>query len=79
MKSISLNQFRKNLEFFVEQIAANHRPLKVTCRGGADFVVVSAEDWEQERETLYVLQNSELMCQIQDSLVTHLTKKKHSE
>jgi PHD/YefM family antitoxin component YafN of YafNO toxin-antitoxin module len=36
----------------VEKIIADHQPLKVTVSDGADFVVISAEDWE--RETLYV-------------------------
>jgi antitoxin YefM len=34
-------------------------------------VVVSAQDWEREQETLYVLQNRSLMEQIQRSLKTH--------
>jgi antitoxin YefM len=32
---------------------------------------VSAEDWEREQETLYVLQNKSLMEQIERSLKTH--------
>ena len=38
------------------------------CNGG-DFVAISAEDWE--RETLYVLQNANLMRQVEESLKTH--------
>jgi antitoxin YefM len=33
-----------------------------------DFVVVSAEDWDREQKTLYVLQNRSLMEQIERSL-----------
>jgi antitoxin YefM len=32
---------------------------------------MSADDWEREQETLYVLQNTGLMRQIADSLATH--------
>lgn len=71
MDTISVNKFRDNLRFFVEQIVRNHIPLKVTRRRGDDFVVISAEDWEREQETLYVLQNNSLMKQISDSLRTH--------
>ena len=71
MNSISVNKFRENLKSLVEQVITNHLPLKVTRRNGADFVVVSAEDWDREQETLYVLQNSALMAQIVDSLATH--------
>jgi len=69
--SISVNQFRGKLKDSVEQVIANHQPLKVTRRNGDDFVVISAEDWSREQETLYVLQNSSLLQQISESQVTH--------
>jgi antitoxin YefM len=74
MESVSVNKFRDNLKSFVEQIVVNHIPLKVTRRSGEDFVVISADDWEREQETLYVLQNNKLMQQISDSLGTHNIK-----
>ena len=55
MDSISVNKFRDNLKSYVEQIVTEHIPLKVTRRSGEDFVVVSADDWEREQETLFVL------------------------
>ncbi len=71
MDSISVNKFRDNLKSFVEKVIDEHQPLKVTRRNGEDFVVVSAEDWEREQETLYILQNDSLMQQIADSMTTH--------
>jgi len=71
MDSISVNKFRDNLKCFVEQVVNEHLPLKVTRRNGEDFIVVSAEDWAREQETLYVLQNNDLMKQIAASVVTH--------
>ena len=71
MESVSVNRFRDNLKAYVEQSANNHTPLKVTRRAGEDFIVISADDWEREQETLYVLQNNSLMQQIADSLKTH--------
>lgn len=71
MEVISVNQFRDNLKRFVEQVINQHLPLKVTRRSGQDFVVISAEDWEREQETLFVLQNSSLVMQIADSARTH--------
>jgi antitoxin YefM len=59
------------LKSLVEEVVSRHLPLKVTRRGGEDFVVVSADDWEREQETLFVLQNSDLMQQIAESLRTH--------
>lgn len=72
MDSVSVNRFREHLKTYVEQIVSKHMPLKVTRRSGADFVVVSAEDWERDQETLYVLQNNSLMQQIADSLRTNI-------
>ncbi len=71
MESISVNKFRDHLKSFVEQVISNHSPLKVTRRSGEDFVVMSAEDWEREQETIYVLQNNDLMKKIAASAGTH--------
>ncbi|ELR98677.1 type II toxin-antitoxin system Phd/YefM family antitoxin [Gloeocapsa sp. PCC 73106] len=71
MDSVSVNQFRENLKHFVEQVVSQHIPLKVTRRNGEDFIIISAEDWEREQETLYVLQNNSLMQQISASMTTH--------
>ena len=71
MDTVSVNKFRDNLKNFVEQVAHQHLPLKVTRRSGEDFVVIGAEDWEREQETLYVLLNSSLMQQIADSSRSH--------
>lgn len=71
MDTMSVNKFRENLKSVVEQVVSRHEPLKVTRRAGQAFVVVSADDWEREQETLHVLQNKDLMQQIADSLETH--------
>jgi antitoxin YefM len=75
MNSISVNKFRDNLKSCVEQVVTEHQPLKVTRRNGENFVVLSADDWEREQETLYVLQNNDLMKQIADSMATHVDQK----
>jgi antitoxin YefM len=74
MDSISVNQFRDNLKSLVDKVVSEHEPLKVTRRGGDDFVVIGAEDWEREQETLFILQNSSLMRQIAESMGTHAQK-----
>jgi len=75
MDSVSVNKFRDNLKSFVEQVVTEHVPLKVTRRNGDDFVVLSADDWEREQETLYILQNIDLMKQIAASATTHAKNK----
>ncbi len=69
MREISAHDFRSHLREAVEKVY--HVPLRVKRRTGQDFVVVSAEDWEREQETLYVLQNKSLMEQIERSLKVH--------
>ncbi|MCS3904524.1 antitoxin YefM [Methylohalomonas lacus] len=78
MDSISVNKFRDHLKNYVEQVVNKHLPLKVTRRSGDDFVVVSAADWERQQETLYVLQNTDLIRQISESAATHTTGKGYS-
>ncbi|SDX89293.1 antitoxin YefM [Allochromatium warmingii] len=73
METTTVNTFQNNLKSFVEQVVNQHIPLRVIRRTGSDFVVMSAEDWERDQETLYVLQNTSLMRQIADSSVTHNT------
>jgi antitoxin YefM len=74
MDTVSVNQFREKLKSYVEQVVTRHEPIKVTRRAGDAFVVMSADDWEREQETLYVLQNTGLMRQISESLATHSEK-----
>lgn len=73
MRQMSVNRFRSSLKAAVEAVTRDHDPLRVTRRGGADFVVLSAEDWDREQETLYVLENRSLMQQIARSLESHRT------
>jgi antitoxin YefM len=75
MDTVSVNQFRDNLKTLVEQVVSSHVPIKVTRRAGDAFVVISADDWEREQETLYVLQNKSLMTQVAESLITHTQNK----
>jgi antitoxin YefM len=74
MDSVSINQFHDQFQDYIDIVLDRHQPLKVTGQSGADFIVISAEDWEQAQETLYVLQNTDLMRQITKSLATHVTK-----
>lgn len=74
MDTISVNQFRNNLKSYLEQVFRKNKPLKVNLSSGRAFVVLSADDWEREQETLFVLQNRDLMQQISTSIETHSRK-----
>ncbi len=71
MKELSVNKFRANLKTVVDQTISDHEPLRINRRAGKDFIVISAEDWEREQETLYVLQNDSLLNQIAESIGTY--------
>ncbi|NEP60375.1 MAG: type II toxin-antitoxin system prevent-host-death family antitoxin [Symploca sp. SIO2G7] len=71
MDSISLNRFKESLKDYVKKITHQHTPIKVIDHQGQDFVVMSVEDWEQEQETLCILQNNSLVKQIAESMATH--------
>ncbi len=71
MREITVNKFRANLKDAVEKSISNHEPLHISRRNGGDFVVIGLDDWLQEQETIYVLQNSSLMKQISQSSKTH--------
>ena len=75
MTAISVNQFRANLKKVVDKAVSEHEPVHVTRKRGANFVVISEEDWAAEQETLYVLQNQKLMTQIVESLKTKALSK----
>ncbi|MEA3276517.1 MAG: type II toxin-antitoxin system Phd/YefM family antitoxin [Pseudomonadota bacterium] len=77
MDTVTINKFRDNLHEHVEKVVSEHEPLKVSRRNGEDFVVMSAEDWAREQETLYVLQNQSLMTQIARSSETHAASRGH--
>lgn len=77
MVEVSVNQFRANIKSYVDQAVSDHSPIHVKRRAGNDFVVISAEDWEREQETLFVLQNSSLSNQIAESLKTHIAGTGH--
>jgi antitoxin YefM len=75
MNSINVDTFEQTWEDCIKTVINNHNPLKVIGNNGEDFVIISAEDWEREQETLSILQNNDLMKQIANSLQTHLNNK----
>lgn len=68
MREMTFHEFQSRLGEAVEQVIEDREPLRIKRRGGQDFVVISAAEWEREQETVYVLQNKSLMEQIGRSL-----------
>lgn len=74
MIELSVNKFRANIKEFVDKVIEDHQAIRVNRRAGKDFIVMSAEDWEREQETLYVLRNNSLMSQVAESMVSYKDK-----
>lgn len=68
---LSVNKFRANLKSYVDKAIDEHKVIRISRRSGKDFVVMSAEDWERELETLYVIRNQSLMNQVAESLQSY--------
>ena len=68
---LSVNKFRANLKVFVDKAINEHMVIRVKRRAGRDFIVISAEDWDRDQETLYILRHKELMSQVAESLETY--------
>ena len=71
MLELSVNKFRANLKDFVDKVIEEHQVIRINRRSEKDFIVIGAEDWEREQETLYVLRNTSLMNQVAESMVTY--------
>ena len=71
MLELSVSKFKANLKGYVDKAIEEHQAIRINRRSGKDFIIVSAEDWERDQETLYVLRNNSLMNQVAESLVTY--------
>ena len=74
MRTIDIKQFSENLKRNAEQAVTDQSRLKVRLRNGKYFVVLSADEWESEQETIHVLQDTDLMRQIAKSLGARVRK-----
>ena len=64
--------------FFLENLPKDKVKLQIgnnisniSKKVGENFVVLSLEDYQQEQETLYVLNNNSLMGQLETSFLTY--------
>ena len=74
MRTIDIKQFSENLKRNAEQAVTDQSRLKVRLGNGKYFVVLSADEWESEQETIHVLQDTDLMRQIAKSLGARVRK-----
>jgi antitoxin YefM len=56
--SISASEARQRLFPLLEQVNADHQPVRITSRAG-DAVLMSADDYDSWQETVYLLRSPE--------------------
>lgn len=71
MQELPFNVFMANIKSFIDKAIRDKQQLKIIRRSGRDFIVVGVDDWENQQETIYVLQDFSLMKQIGQSDETH--------
>jgi antitoxin YefM len=49
VNSITINQFTNNLQNLIKQVINQQTPLKITNQDEADFVMISAEHWDNKK------------------------------
>ena len=74
MKTIDVKKFSDNLQRNAGEAVADESRLKVRLGNGKYFVVLSADEWERDEETLHVLQDVDLMRQLTRSLEARAKK-----
>jgi antitoxin YefM len=74
MQVISFTKARNNLKKVLDRVSEDADCTIITRRGSAGAVVMSMDHYNGLMETMHVLQNSDLMQQMADSLETHNLK-----
>ena len=66
MSAIALTQFRKHFDETVDQAA--REPVTITRADGRNLVLLSAEEYESMRETLYLMGSPENAMRLDDAV-----------
>lgn len=65
--SISASEARRRLFPILEQVNADHFPVRITSRTG-DVVLMSADDYDSWQETVYLLRSPENARRLMDAV-----------
>lgn len=67
MTTLPLAEVRANLSRLVDEAVRTHERIEVTRQGRRTAVILAADDYDSIMETLAILSDQELMCQIRDA------------
>ncbi len=73
MKSITVTKARAMLYKLLDETASSHEPIQITGKRG-DAILISAEDWNSIKETLYLLSIPGMRKSILEGLKTPIEK-----
>lgn len=68
MKSISSSSFRKNLSTVFDTVERDHIPYLVRRRNHTNLIIITEEEYESTKETLYLLSNPDNAEWLQESI-----------
>ncbi|WP_341788511.1 MULTISPECIES: type II toxin-antitoxin system Phd/YefM family antitoxin [unclassified Rickettsia] len=68
MKSISSSSFRKNLSTVFDTVERDHIPYLVKRRNHTNLIIITEEEYESTKETLYLLSNPANAEWLQESI-----------
>ena len=71
MKNVTAGQAQETLPRLLEEIAASHEPIQITC-GASNGILIAEEDWRAIQETVYLLSIPGMRESIREGLITSL-------
>ncbi len=73
MRSLSINEAKKNLSQLMSDVALDHEPVHIKG-DGVSAVLMDEDDWRAVQETLYLLSIPDMRESIREGLDTPLTQ-----
>lgn len=73
MKAINITKARNNLYQLVKLVGENHIPVRIVGKGN-DAVLISADDWREIEETLYLTNIPGMTDSIVEGLKTSISE-----
>ena len=73
MKTLTVTEARTKLYKLLDETASSHEPIQITGKR-TNAILVSADDWEAVKETLYLLSIPGMRKSIGDGLKTPVKK-----
>jgi prevent-host-death family protein len=73
MKTLTVTQARAKLYKLLDETSSSHTPIQITGKR-SNAVLVSAEDWQAVKETLFLLSIPQMRKSIRQGLKTPVNK-----